>query len=72
MRLTKISRNSQLYSEQQTIFILGVRKSHMSKVTVAHKYKLHVAKKGFSTEAYKGIAVASCEEYSEVNSILPI
>lgn len=53
MRLTEISCNSHLHSEQQTVFILGVRKSHMSKVTVAHKDKLHVAQEGFSTEAYK-------------------
>ena len=52
MRQTKVSCNSQLYSEHQTVYTLRVKKSHPSKVC-NHKDKTHVGETCFSTEAYK-------------------
>ena len=59
MRQTKVSCNSQLYSEPQTVYTLGGKKDHPNKVLVSealynHKDKPHVAKTCFSIEAYKG------------------
>lgn len=46
LNLTKISCNSQLYSEHQTIYILRVKKSLPSEV-YNHQYKSYMAKHGF-------------------------
>lgn len=57
MRQTKVSPNTQLYSEHQTVYTLRV-KSHRSKVS-RHKDeprvagKLHVARTWLSIEVYK-------------------
>jgi hypothetical protein len=49
MRWTKVSCNSQLYSEPRTIYTLRVKKGHMSKVLMSSteynfKDKAHMAK----------------------------
>ena len=51
MRQTKASRNSQLYSEHQTIYTLRVKNNHLSNVH-SHKDKAHVAKSCFSLGVY--------------------
>lgn len=48
MRQTKVSRDSQLFSERQTIYALRVKKSHLSKAD-----KPHMVKTCFSIEAHK-------------------
>lgn len=51
MRSTKGLCDSQLFSEDQTIYTLRANKSHLSKVH-SHKDKQHLAKTCFSREAY--------------------
>lgn len=46
------SRSSQLYSEHQTIYIVRIRKSHLSYM-YNHKDKPHMAQSYFSIEAYE-------------------
>ena len=59
-RWTKVSRNSQLYSDPQTIYTLRVKKGHTSKAVIKlklctiNKDKQCVVATGFSIEAYKG------------------
>lgn len=52
LRQTNVSRNSQLYSEHQTLYTLRVEKKRMSKVC-NHTDKLHMAKTRFSIEAHE-------------------
>lgn len=65
MRQTKVSCNSQLYSEHQTIYILKVRKSRLSEV-----FNLHVANTWFFIDTHKHKTLSSCNEYSELKSLL--
>ena len=64
---SKFSRNSQLYSEHQTIYTLSVKRNDMREV-YNHKGKLHVVGKRhaaqacFSLEAYKQITIPGCRE----------
>jgi hypothetical protein len=51
MRKTKVLSNSQFYPDHQAIYILRVKKNHMSK-ELNHKDKLHMAKACFSIEAH--------------------
>jgi len=59
MRLTKVSCSSQLYPEPRRIYTPRVKKGHMSKVLMSSsciqsQRQLHLAKKMFFIEAYKG------------------
>ena len=59
MRQTKVSCNSQLYSEPQKIYTLKVRKGHMNKILISLSYiqlqgKATCGKCIFSIEAYQG------------------
>lgn len=52
MRLIKVSYSSQVYSEHQAIYTLGVKRGHLIKV-FNHKDKPHVNKLWLSIEAYE-------------------
>lgn len=69
MRRTKVSSNSQLYSEHQTIITLRVKRSHVNKV-YNDKGKPHVTRTYFSIEWYKQTTISSYHEQSKANSLL--
>jgi hypothetical protein len=70
MRQTRVSCQSQVYSEHQTIYILRAKKSHMHKAC-NQKGKPHMEKQTnkhtnkqmcFFIEAYKQITIVRCNE----------
>lgn len=75
MRQIKISCNSQLYSVDQWVYILRVKRSQMNKA-YNPKGKLHVADKPrtaktcLSKEVYKQITAASCNGYCNKFSLV--
>lgn len=69
LRIKKRSHStSKIFSEPQSIYTMELRK-----VTCVHKQReIHVTKPGFTMETYKQLTTASCNEKSDVRSLLSI
>lgn len=69
MKPTKVSCNSQLYSEHQTVYTPRA-KFPQADAVYNHRDKPRMAQTCFPTEAYIQVAIASPDELSELRSLL--